>query len=292
MHADWAKAITTTTGTGSLTLSAVTGFPTPYQAMGTMPFAYALLNSSGQPVEAGIGAMTNSTTMARTRVNRTWDGSTLTKVSATAASLTGTTTVICTPLDATAESMLPTVDSVSSSITRMVGSAARNAATAAFTPTSLRLYHVPFLLRCGAVISALGCNVTTQAAAGGQALIGIYAIGADGYFGAQLAATSAFAVDSTGVKTPALSSSVFLPPGWYGLAFVYSGTSLAISGHTASSANMIGGTPLGIASGGVVPVDYRYETVGSLALPSSAAASTTGVNLGNAACPMLFMGVV
>ncbi|WP_066339242.1 hypothetical protein [Azohydromonas lata] len=292
MHASWAKAQTTTTGTGNLTLSALPGFPTPYQLMGSLPFAYTLLNSSNQPVEGGIATMSSSTVMVRSRVLRTWDGTTLTKNGgATAASLTGTTQVICTPLDATSEALMPTVDSTAG-VGRYVTSAHRTTVTASASPTSLTVYYQAFLLRAGGIVTGFACNVTTAAASGGQALIGLYNLTPTGSIGSLIsgASTSAFAVDTTGFKVLSAGTAQFLPPGMYIAAFLYSGSSLVTAGHNSAASALIGGSPFGLNGNANAPIEYRTETVGSLALPSSAG-TTTASNIGSAAAVMLFVGV-
>jgi hypothetical protein len=291
MHASWGKAQTATTGTGNLTLSALPGFPTPYQVMGSLPFAYTLLNSSNQPVEGGIATMSSSTTKVRSRVLRRWDGSTLTKVSASAVSLTGTTTVICTPLDATLEAMVPSVDNTSG-VGRYVTSAHRTTVTSSASPTTLTVYYQAFVLRAGGVVTGVACNVTTAAASGGQALIGLYSLTATGAIGSLIsgASTSAFNVDTTGFKVQSITTSQFLPPGTYIAAFLYSGSSLVVAGHNSASSALIGGSPLGLNGNANNPIEYRTETVGSLALPSSAG-TTSASTIGTAAAPMIFVGV-
>jgi hypothetical protein len=292
MHASWAKAQTTTTGTGNLTLSALPGFPTPFQAMGSLPFSYVLLNSSNQPVEGGIATMSSSTVMVRSRVLRTWDGTTLTKNgSASAVSLTGTTQVICTPLDATSEALMPTVDSTAG-VGRYVTSAHRTVVTASASPTSLTTYYQAFLLRAGGIVSGFACNVTTAAASGGQALIGLYNLTPNGSVGSLItgAVTASFAVDTTGFKAQSATTPQFVPPGMYIVAFVYSGSALVVAGHNSAASALIGGSPFGLNGNANNPIEYRTETVGSLALPTSAG-TTTASNIGSAAAPMIFVGV-
>lgn len=292
MHASWAKAQTTTTGTGNITLSALPGFPTPFQAVGSLPFSYTLLNSSNQPVEGGIAVMSSATVMVRSRVLRTWDGTTLTKNgSATAVNLTGTTQVICTPLDATLEAVMPTVDSTAG-VGRYVTSAHRTCVTASSSPTSLTVYYAAFLLRTGGIISGFACNVTTAAAAGGQALMGLYHLTANGSVGSLIsgASTQAFAVDTTGFKVQSANTPQFVPPGMYLAAFLYSGSSLVVAGHNSVASALVGGSPFGLNGNANNPIEYRTEAVGSLALPASAG-STTASNIGSAAGPMIFVGV-
>lgn len=70
--ADRVKDTTTTTGTGSITLagSAPTGFRTFAAALGAAAdrVPYAIVAQSGGDWEVGIGTLSGSTTLARTRV--------------------------------------------------------------------------------------------------------------------------------------------------------------------------------------------------------------------------------
>jgi hypothetical protein len=292
MHASWGKAQTSTTGTGNLTLSALPGFPTPYQLMGALPFAYTLLNSSNQPVEGGIATMSSSTTMVRSRVLRTWDGTTLTKNGgASAVSLTGTTQVICTSLDATVEALMPTVDNTAG-VGRYVTSAHRTATTANATPASLTVHYHAFLLRAGGVVGSIAFNVVTAAASGNQALAGIYNLTPNGAIGSLISGASiaATAVDTTGFKSASLSTAQFLPPGMYVVAFLYSGSGLVVTGHNSAGSALVGGSPFGMSGSSTTPVEFRTETVGSLALPSSAG-TTTASGVASAAAPMMFLGI-
>ena len=72
------KETTTTTGTGTLTLTSVSGFPTFANAFSVGDLVeYSLLNSSGQPIETGVGIFGASNTLARTYPLVTWNGTDL-----------------------------------------------------------------------------------------------------------------------------------------------------------------------------------------------------------------------
>src|SRR5579859_7989113 len=88
MFANWSKETTATTGTGTLSLSAVTGFPRFADNFSDgQPCSYAVLDSTGAPVEAGIGHYVASNQLARDYVEGKYVGSTLSKAGATAANL-------------------------------------------------------------------------------------------------------------------------------------------------------------------------------------------------------------
>lgn len=291
MLANAIKQTTTTTGTGNLTLAAVAGYVEFSDAFAlNQPFFYALVNAVNQLVETGIGYLSTSTTLVRAKITSTFSGGTYTDEGASAASLTGTTTVLCTPQAASIESMLPTVDGTTAGINRFVSSAARNLATATVGLTTNRCYYLPFLLRTGATINSLACNVTTAGATGVVARLGIYALSVDGYIGTQLATTADIAMDTTGVKNASLAAPITLPPGWYYVAIVASG-SPGVTTWNGSGTNLIGGGPLGFASGSVTAIEYRYEALGSAVLPAAASSTTVGVNVGSGNPPAIYMGV-
>lgn len=288
------KQTTATTGTGNLTLSSVSGFPTFANVFAVnQPFSYGLLDSSGQPIEYGIGYLSDATTLVRARVTATYSGGTYTQVSASAISLSGTTTVICTPNAASMEATQPTVDSNSASVGRFLTSAGRNMATSALILTNNRCVYTPFVLRTGTVISSLAANVTTNQA---SAIIktGIYAMAANGYIGDRLATAADIDASTTGFKSASLSSSIFLPAGTYYTACVTSGSATApsITCHGQTSASFIGGSPLGLSSSAITIIDSRYETLGAGAsLPSTPNATTTAGTVGGINVPCVYMGV-
>ena len=99
MLANWIKEETTTTGTGTLTLSAVSGFARFSQALTVGDYVSYSITTSDSKYEAGIGKVAASNTLERSLVTATWDGSTYTGAGASALSLaSGTHTVICAPL--------------------------------------------------------------------------------------------------------------------------------------------------------------------------------------------------
>lgn len=287
------KQTTTTTGTGSLTVAAVTGYPTLGAVLAVgQPFDYTLLDAAGLFLEAGIGYLPDAATMVRARVSATFVGGVYNASTPTAVSLTGTTTVICTPHAATLENMLPTVDGVSS-VGRMLYPANRTLNTATAGLTGLRCIYAPYLFRSGARITHLTCNVTVAGGAGTVARLGIYSVKADGYIGDLLATTGDIAMDSSGFKATALSSPVSLPPGWYYVAIVSStnATQPTLTAWGSTLTSTLGGSPLGFTTGGVTPIEYRYEALASAVLPTSASTTTTAVTVGTVHVPAIYMGV-
>jgi hypothetical protein len=295
MLANAVKHTTTTSGTGALTLAAVANFlPFSQKFALNQPFLYsAYTGTDAAPVfrEAGIGALTASNVMARLAVRETSDGTTSNTVTPTATDFAGATVmVICTPLAAFTESMLPAVDTQSASVARYLTSAARNGVTTSVGPTALRVYYVPFLLRVATPVTSLAINVTTLGS-GVVARAGIYACNEKGYPGAMLASTGDLDCSSTGVKAGTLAQALVLAPGWYFAAFVISGTA-SVTAYTSNISNVIGGSPLGFTTASPpVQIDFRMETVASAVLPSAASTTTSASSVGAAHVPLVYFGV-
>lgn len=290
MLANGIKQTTTTTGTGNLTLSPVSGFPTFADAFAVnQPFSYGLIDSSGQPIEFGIGYLSNSSTLVRARVTATYSGGTYTQVSASVVSLSGTTTAICTPHAATVEAMPANVDNVSGSIGRYLTSAGRTSAFVTTAPSTInRLYYTPFVLRTGVVVSSLAINVAT-AQASCIAKAGIYACSADGYPGTLLVSAGNFDCSTTGFKALSTSASVFLPAGVYFTASVaqVAASNPNFTTYNNAVGNITGGSPFGFGASGTVINDSRYETLaGGASLPSAASSGTTNITTS----PVVFVG--
>lgn len=292
MFGDGIKQSTATTGTGNLTVTAVAGYPTLANvfAVGS-PVSYTLLDSAGLFLEAGIGYLSDATTFVRARISATFVSSTYNSSNPSAVSLTGTTTLIGTPHAATIEAMMPTVDSVNSGVLRMIGPANRTNSTAAKTIASGALYMAPFLLRTGAPITSLIIVVTTAAAASSVAQLGIYPCQPDGTPGTLLASTTNIDVSTTGTKTASLSSTLTLPPGWYFVAYLGTGTPV-VSGWTQGPETLVGPNPAGFVAGSPpVPVGFRSALSQSLPLPTNGSAAITATASSASFPPAVWMGL-
>lgn len=98
MLANGVKETTTTTGTGTVTLSAVLGFPRFSQVLSVGQFVdYAI--QDGNNWEWGVGKVAASNTLERTLITAKFDGGTYSKNPATRLSLSGGATVFCTVHD-------------------------------------------------------------------------------------------------------------------------------------------------------------------------------------------------
>lgn len=216
MFGNWIRQTTTTTGTGALTLDAVTGYPGFNDIFSLSGyFAYAILNDGdGTPIEAGVGHLSSSTVLVRDKILATYVAGTYDNTSPAAATLAaGTKRVICAPL-ADLLAPIPT------------GNVGWNSVKISF-PTGLQMASNTktintneFMGAClrwetAAEISSLLLQVTTGSGSG-RVQLGVYSTKHDGYPGKLVCRTGDIDTTTTGLKTAALSGgNIILPPGWY-----------------------------------------------------------------------------
>lgn len=227
------KETTTTTGTGTLTLSSVTGFPRFADAFEVgEPVYYSLLDSSGQPIESGIGTIGASNTLARNRVLATYSSSTYDDLTPSAVSLSGTTTVICTGAASTAPVAYPNINTVITSSgntpQRLVMDSRFNTNSASSTGLTMAantLYMVPFYLSVDCIATGIALRIGTGAA-GKSIIAGIYRLDYRGYPAKVLGQTASTAAATSGVNWSAsfTGGNVKLVPGMYVIGIVSDGT--------------------------------------------------------------------
>jgi hypothetical protein len=270
MFWNWAEEETTTTGTGTLTLTAVTGKPRIADVVPTSEqVCYAILDSTGLPIEAGIGTAGASNTLARTFVRNTYSGGTFTGANATAVSLAaGTKKVIATAVAGSFWGTVPAVNSAASSRVIFSPHHSISAGDTRAMGTSNVMVYVPFLLTAACDISGLCCNVTTGAA--GNLRMGLYTVGTDGKPSTKIVETGDVDCTTTGVKTGSITRR-YLPSCWYYMAVATKGVNASIRTNTAGgTTNINQQTPLGMSG-----YDYAYafatETLsgGWTSLPST-----------------------
>lgn len=299
MLADAVKATSNTAGSGAMALVDVAGFIPPGTAFPlNFPFKYSIYTGGdAAPVfrEAGIAYMTSATSMTRAKVSATANGSGTLNTSSgqTPTDFAGTAvTVICAPDASSQESMMPTIDKVSSSVDRYVLTAHRNLVVTNVALGALRVYYMPFLLRCGEQISSLVMQMAAAGAAGNVARLGVYACGANGYIGALLATTGDIDCSTSGFKWATLSSQLNLPPGWYYVAIV-SNAAISVIAYTNSAANQVGGSPFGFRTGTNLggATECRTSDIASAVLPPAPSASTNALWTGTSNYPIVAMGL-
>lgn len=275
---------TTTTGTGNLTTSAVTGrprFTDKFTANATEAsashFYYSILTNDSTPqfIESGIGYMSATGTLVRAVVLSTYASSTYTDVSASAVSLAaGTKNVICTGEAGSGYGLaMPGMDNSVSTTVRYITSFHVNTTSwgGSLTVTANRLYVQPFLLMHSRAIDGIYWR---QASAGTHNYrAGLYECNRDGTPGRKIfGSTGDVSQAGAGVPIVTTGGPVRLSPGWYYTALVSDGTPGI---NAAGSANLTV-NPLG-HDGTTYHYSYAYLANGSTTLPDPMSAVTNKV---------------
>ena len=257
MLANWTKATTTTTGTGNLSLTAITNFPLPSKSkLVGETIGYCIVTSDNK-LETGIGTTVTGDVLARTKVLSTFDGTTYTNAGATALTLTaGTHTVYFSDLTEQAFMALPYI--LSGPTNAAVFSTHFNSGQANVTTAAVqRNTAYPFRLETTGYLIAMAVNVG-GAQASATALLGLYEAGSNGRPSKLLAATSApLDCSTTGWKSQAVSTNIRLTPGWYwaALCITSSGSNPSFTGGSTTTHSAFGGQ-----TNGAVIMNYRSDT--------------------------------
>lgn len=221
MLANGVKETTTTTGTGTVSLSAVSGFPRFSQGLAVGQFVdYAI--KSGNNWEWGFGRVAAGNTLERYRVTAKFEGGTYTKNPATGVNLSGTSEVFGTVHDSSL--------GVSGRADSPVVFNALHAQTSAFGGSANinfpnRLIVFPWLWPLGVdrVATGIKINVGTVGTAT-QVVLALIDYGAAFASSKVLASTGPIAVNTTGLKTATFSAPVYCPSPRMGIAFVANGS--------------------------------------------------------------------
>lgn len=296
MLGDGIKQTTTSTGTGNLTLAAVTGFPQfadqfTVGANGA-PFYYSILDGNGGLVEQGIGHLLDAATLVRDRVLASYSGGVYVKNSPSQVSLAaGTYSVLSSPELGALMTTAPYVSNNASlglgkrvvSMHMTVG----NAASAAVTLAANKLHLVPFLLgtnmECNALIARVGTGVSAT-----NIRLGLYRCGSDGFPSELIAQTVALASATSGVDVSGSITPVRLAPGWYFTAIVSDGAPVV--------GRLDGGThltnPLGQASSNCMIEVPGFSVTSAFGALPSPAPSTSLAALTATGLPAVILGAV
>lgn len=269
---------TTTTGTGDLTTSAVTGrprFTDKFTANATEAsaghFYYAILTNDSTPqfIESGIGYMSATGTLKRAVILSTYASSTYNDTTATAATLAaGTKNVICTGEAGALVGAMPGMTNANSALRYAYSAHAfSTGGSGALAVTANLLYLQPFLHTSARPIDALFIRCSSGAAVGAQ--IGLYECNRDGTAGRKImGSTSDTAMSGGNVYAITTGGPVRLAPGWYYMGFVGGSLSVNIQGTT-----NLGPNPMG-HDGVQYHVAYSTYANGSTTLPDPAPAPT------------------
>jgi hypothetical protein len=213
MLGNWIRQTTTTTGTGALTLSTVSGYSAfSDQFAAGQRFQYQILDdSTGAPIEAGVGYLSSGTLVREriecTIVSGTFDYSTPSAVSLAA----GTKRVICAASMASVMGQTAGAYSLSGGFQGYGDSiSVQPGSTSNLGLTGSRAYATPFIAQSAQEIDALVVRITIAGTSGGLIKGAIYSIGANGLPDVKLAESATAAADTTGQKF--LSFTAFRPP--------------------------------------------------------------------------------
>lgn len=222
MLGNWVRQTTTTTGTGALTLSTVSGYAAFSSHFAeSQRFGYAIVDdSTGAPIESGIGYL-SSGTLVREYIEATMVSGTLDITAPTAVSLAaGTKRVVCA---ASAGLLIAPAPGIWNNVAgRLYGDPQVSTSVSTITMVADRAYALPFIRAVNRPIDAVSFRVNTAGAGGTLAKCAIFSWGSDGLPGVKLAETATVAVDATGVKTPTFSAA-FDPPQRFFVAILSDG---------------------------------------------------------------------
>jgi hypothetical protein len=276
MLGNWIRQITTTTGTGNLTVTTVSGYAAFSDYFATSErFKYAILDdSTGAPIEAGIGYLSGGA-VVREVIEATMVSGVLDRSNPSAVSLgAGDKRVICTSTAGTAVVNPPGVWAATH---KGYGSLHTAGSAGTLTLTVDRAYAVPFAAAVDAEVDAVLVRVTTAAAAGKLLKVGIWSVGSDGLPGVSLAESSTIAADTTGVKVGSFTR--FRPPPRFFAVLVSDGATGVQSYGTTLAGNAMG------FDSSLVPNGYIYHT-GATSLTFPGTWTPVGV-LSSVTCPQL-----
>lgn len=226
MLTNWIRQTTTTTGTGNLTLSSVSGYPTfaDWSNSRVRLFEYTILDdSTGQPIESGKGYLSGGA-FVRYLVTATYTSGTLSLPNSTSGQVSlaaGTKRVIGSP-DFSSVCINPPFAPIAANTTAnkrlVMADNLAPATTAAFTLATNTLWAWPFRVAHRGNYDAFA---TRTSASGTNVDFGLYEMLGTGLPGDLI-------VSATGVAAAAgmiygTFTAQQIPPGWYVMAINCSG---------------------------------------------------------------------
>lgn len=288
MLANWVRQTTVTSGTGDLTIAAVSGYPTfSDEFVVGQPFYYALVkDSDGAPVEVGIGKLSSATVLQRTTVLQTFDGS-FNNAPSGPVNLSGTHRVLCAgTMQQGGVTAFPGITSVASLRAAVLYPHVAGANTKALVANAPMIVSGR-LDASGKGVSALGVNVSTLGGTGTNKMrIGVYSVNTDGSPGALVAETGDMATNTTGLKSASLvGGKKNIPPGWYYFVLLSDVGVTLSAGSTSVTAQV---SPLGMVNASTPAIMGNCASVGSgwTSMPASITISSVW-GLGSEVAPTI-----
>lgn len=281
---NWVKQTTTTTGTGNLTLSSVSGYPTANDVFGLdVTFPYTIWDSTGAPIECGTGHLSTSSTLVRDFVRATYSGGTYTSTNSTTGQVslaTGTYTIGCS-VDDSSVHIEP-----ARAFSRVHGTAnqrihsPRNLLTRTATTITInssnRVFAYPIYIAERGPFDAFVCRCSTAV---GTTDFALYEVGSNGLPGA-LVVSSVGVTCANGINFATFTSQV-IQPGWYYMAFNSSATTQTMY-HAILDENIGHGTDLVNNQ----PFIHVAQTAGTLPNPYGTP-TTIGATISNGQVPLI-----
>lgn len=274
-------------GTGPISLSAITGLPTFNARYGiNRPFQYTVLNTDGTPVSSEFGYLSDATTLVRSKVLETFDGTTLNITGSALPSLSGSYLIEAAGDASLLGVNIPNIYNAGQYSKRYSNLPVTNVSGLSNEGLAAgRTVYVPVYVGVSGVITGLMADIVT-AVAGSTFRIGLYNMLPDGTPGSLIVDSG----DMSGATATAVTASITpikLMPGWYIGAIIASGA-IALR-----SAPGMSETPFGWS--GTIS---RYKTIycyngGTYGpLPTTAPAGwpfTTSTNATSGNAPMIWL---
>ena len=274
---NWIRQTTTTTGTGALTLSSVSGWAT-FDSQFTAGadgagdhFYYTILNDSdGSPIEAGIGRMSDSTTLQRVHVLATFSSGVYAEANSAVNLAAGTKRVICSDLAGVRPANIPGMLS-SASDKYLFNQIFQTGSGNAVPLATANIYAVPFLIATPARVTGMAVRVTTAGTSATMRL-GLYRCKSNLAAGNLIDGTGDIDCSTTGWKPGAFSGGTRrLKPGLYWAAMKTFTAAVSVFASEANGRNV----QHNILGGDISQVDSSaVKTYGDTAYASQALPTT------------------
>lgn len=295
MRGNAIKHETTTTGTGALTLTSVSGWPSYDDVFGTSAtfmVDYTIHDASGVPIEGGVGSVVLLTmVLTRTLPQWTWNGTTYDDTSPSALSLaSGTKTVICAPSASTFLAGLPFMSTLGDNLGATPLYAYASITTYGLGHQRVEYFPVP-IVKPGP-IDRISIRCTTGYTGGSSSLhASLFQVGSDGRPGAR---TIDFG--SLGSLTAATLTSTPTTAVHHNTGYIYVALLAQFSGGSGSPAvqavsGVITPTPLGaVISAGSGARHYTVGQVSSQTSLTDPATLTSIAGSGSTTLPFVVFG--
>lgn len=271
----WIEETTTTTGTGDLTLSEVTGRARVSTLVGlNIPVPYVLRDgSTSDVIEAGIGYLSATSTFVRAKVYTTNSSGTIAQLSVSPVSLaSGTKHLYVSFLSQSVDTLVPMIGNAGGE--KSVANGALSGPISAGSYNDLdqanRLNVHPWLHKYGGPVDAFIFDVSA-AHSTKIARLGMYAVNTStgGPGSLIFEGTSSVSVGTTGNKVVTFSATV-LPPGAYYLAIWADSTTATLTGTSVTGNNSYFSAPWGVSgSTAIAASGYALSVSASGGLPTT-----------------------